>query len=253
MKLFVKIGIAVLLYLFFLVAYLPANWLVSIAPLPSNVSLAGVDGTLWDGQADLVKIDNRQLENVSWQLSPLGLFLGQANVDFQIGNRATAVSGRGSVSYSLSGLSAENVRFEAPNSFILAGTRLPFRTQISGDVSLMVQTLEQGQPWCEQLNGKLFLNSTNVTNQFGEYPLGDVVLGLSCIDGQVQLNTDEQTNQLGLQGTLILAEKNLVKISAKIKPTDSQPDDLRKALSFLGKQDSQGYYPINYQGTLPGL
>lgn len=251
MKLFVKIAIAVVLYLFFLVAYLPANWLISVAPLPSTVSFASVEGTLWDGQAGLINIDNRQLEQVSWQLSPWGLFVGQANIDYQIGNRASAVSSKGSLSYSLSGLEGEAIRFDAPHAFLLAGQRLPFRTQISGDVSLMLETLAQGQPLCEALNGKLFLNATQVNNQFGEYPLGDVALKLDCIDGEVQLSTDEKMNQLGLVGSITIGENNLVKVSAKIKPTPEQPQDLTKALSFLGKQDSQGYYPINYQGQLP--
>ncbi|WP_434939494.1 type II secretion system protein N [Shewanella sp. HL-SH8] len=253
MKLFVKISIAVVVYLIFLIVYLPASLLVSLAPLPNNIQFAGVDGTLWNGKADLVRIDQRQLEQVSWQLSPWALFIGRADIDFKIGTRATAVSSKGSISYSFSGLQVENLRFDAPNSFIVAGARLPFRAQLNGDISLMVEKLEQGLPWCEQLAGKLFLNSTHLTNQFGEYPLGNIALGLNCLDGQVQLTTDEQLNQLGLVGTITLAENNLVKVSAKIKPTAAQPKDLTEALAFLGRQDSQGYYPINYQGAIPGL
>nr|WP_275975080.1 type II secretion system protein N [Shewanella gaetbuli] len=241
------------MYVIFLIVYLPANWLVSIAPLPNNIQISGVDGTLWQGKAELVKIDQRQLEHVSWSLSPWGLLLGKANVDYQIGTRATPVNSKGYISYSFSGLYADNLRFDAPNQFLLGGARLPFRTEVNGDVSLMVSQLEQGQPWCEQLEGKLFLNATHVKNQFGEYPLGDISLGLSCLDGQVVLTTDEQANQLGLQGTITLSENNTVKVSAKIKPVNTQPQDLQKALSFLGKQDSQGYYPINYQGKIPGM
>jgi general secretion pathway protein N len=252
-SLFSKIVIGIIIYLVFLLAYLPANWLVSIAPLPSNVLISNAEGTLWQGNAALISIDQRQIELVSWQLSPWGLFVGQANVDFNIGNRATPVSGKGSISWSLAGISAKNIRLDLPDSFILAGARLPFKTQINGDVSLMVEIVEQGKPWCEQLSGKLFLNNTDVKNQFGVYPMGNIALGLSCLDGQLQLATDETQNALGLTGTATLGESNLVKVNAKIKPTDAQPKDLRESLSFLGRQDSQGYYPINYQGIVPGL
>ena len=253
MSLFSKIVIGVIIYLVFLLVYLPANWLVSIVPLPNNVAISGAEGTLWQGQASLVTIDQRQIEQVSWQLSPWGLLVGKADIDFKIGNRATPVSGKGSISWSFSGLRANNIRFDLPDSFLLAGARLPFKTQIDGDVSLMVEILEQGKPWCEQLSGKLFLNNTNVKNQYGVYPLGNISLGLSCLDGQLKIATDETQNVLGLTGSAILGESNLVKVSAKIKPTDAQPKDLREALSFLGRQDSQGYYPINYQGVVPGL
>tara|TARA_R110002126_G_scaffold88617_1_gene212276 strand:- start:746 stop:1507 length:762 start_codon:yes stop_codon:yes gene_type:complete len=252
-SLFSKIVIGVIIYLVFLLVYLPANWLVSIAPLPNNVAISGAEGTLWQGQASLVTIDQRQIEQVSWQLSPWGLLVGKADIDFKIGNRATPVSGKGSISWSFSGLRANNIRFDLPDSFLLAGARLPFKTQIDGDISLMVEILEQGKPWCEQLSGKLFLNNTNVKNQYGVYPLGNISLGLSCLDGQLKIATDETQNVLGLTGSAILGESNLVKVSAKIKPTDAQPKDLREALSFLGRQDSQGYYPINYQGVVPGL
>ncbi|MGX9461406.1 type II secretion system protein N [Shewanella sp. A14] len=253
MSLFSKIVIGVIVYIMFLLIYLPANWLVSIAPLPNNVAISGAEGTLWQGKAALITVNQRQVEQVSWQLSPWGLLTGKANIDINVGNRATPVNGKGSISWSLSGVSAKNIRIDLPDSFLLEGARLPFNTHIDGDVSLMLEVLKQGQPWCEQLNGKLFLNNTNVKNQYGVYPLGNIALGLSCLDGQLQIATDETQNALGLTGTAILGESNLVKVSAKIKPTDDQPKDLRESLSFLGRQDSQGYYPINYQGVVPGL
>ncbi|MBQ4891978.1 type II secretion system protein N [Shewanella sp. MMG014] len=253
MSLIKKIVIGVVIYLAFMVAYIPANWVVGIASLPNNIKVSGVSGTLWQGHAELVSIDRRIIEQVSWDMNPWTLFIGQVNLDVNIGNRATAVSGQGDITWSLSGISAENLRFEAPNSFLLGNSRLPFRTKVNGDVSLIVERLEQGEPWCEQLSGKLFLNRIDVKNQFGEYPLGNIALGLKCIDGMVQLNTDDTMNQMGIEGIASLGESNRFSVSAKIKPTPEQPEDLTQALSFLGKQDSQGYYPINYNGVIPGM
>lgn len=253
MNLAKKIIIGVCIYLVFLIALLPASFVVKMAPIPNGISLNGVSGSIWSGSIEAVEIQKRQLEQVQWQLSPWGLFLGQARLDLVIGNRGTAVNGKGLVTLSMSGVDAEGLRFEAPSSFLLGNSRLPFRTKIGGDISLFVETLEQGTPWCEQLNGKLFLNSANVTNQFGNYPLGDIELGLSCVDGNVRVKSDETMNQLGLAGTVVLQAEKVIQVSAKIKETPSQPEDLKKALAFLGKKDSQGYYPISYQGRVPGL
>ncbi|WP_394132887.1 type II secretion system protein N [Shewanella maritima] len=253
MKLLIKILLGIALYLVFLVVYMPANWLLSVAPLPNNVSLTGVTGTLWQGRAAQVSFDKRSVEQVSWELSPWGLLLGRANIDFEIGNRNSLVNGRGYVSLSMSGIDAQDLRFEAPSGFLLAGARLPFRTRVNGDLSVVVENFEQGKPWCEQLVGRAFINGLDVSNQFGNYPLGNLNTGLSCEDGQIKLTVDEAANALGLSGTVLLAENNQVIVSAKIKPTDSQPDDLREALVFLGKQDSQGYYAINYRGRIPGM
>lgn len=251
MNLTKKIILGVVIYLGFIIALFPASVAVKLAPLPNNISVSGVSGTIWSGKIETLSIQRRQLELVQWQLSPWGLLLGKANLDLVIGNRGTAVNGKGLVSLSGSGIDAEGLRFEAPSSFLLGNTRLPFRTEVSGDISLFVDTLQQGIPLCEQLNGKLFLNTVQVKNQFGNYPLGDIELGLSCEDGNVKVRSDEQMNQLGFDGTVLVKAEKMVQVSAKIKETASQPADLKKALAFLGKKDSQGYYPISYQGRLP--
>lgn len=253
MNLAKKIIIGVGIYLVFLVALLPASVVVKLAPIPNGVSLSGVSGSIWSGNIESVTVQNRQLEQVQWQLSPWSLVLGQAKLDLVIGNRGTAVNGKGLVTLSMSGVDAKGLRFEAPSSFLLGNNRLPFRTKVDGDISLFIDTLEQGKPWCEQLNGKLFVNRASVKNQFGDYPLGDIELGLSCVDGNVKVKSDETMNQLGFTGTVTLQAEKVVQVSAKIKETASQPEDLKKALAFLGKKDSQGYYPISYQGRVPGL
>ncbi len=253
MNLAKKVIIGVLIYLVFLIALLPASVVVRLAPLPNTISLSGVSGSIWSGSVETVTIQKRQLEQVQWDLSPWSLFLGKAKLDLVIGNRGSAVNGKGLVTLSMSGIKAQGLRFEAPGSFLIGNTRLPFRTKVGGDISLFIEELAQGQPWCEQLSGKVFLNSAKVKNQFGDYPLGDIELGLSCVDGNVKVNSDETMNLLGLSGTVLLQAEKMVQVSAKIKETPSQPEDLKKALSFLGKKDSQGYYPISYQGRIPGL
>ncbi|MCU8017572.1 type II secretion system protein N [Shewanella sp. SM72] len=253
MSLIKKVIIGVLIYLIFLVVLFPAKIAIALAPLPANISVSGVSGSIWSGSIETLSMPQRQVEQVRWDLSPWALFLGKVKVDFQVGSRATPVSAKGLISWSMGGLSAQGLRFEAPDSFLLGNAKLPFKTEITGEVSLLVETLEQGKPWCEQLSGKLFLNQTNVKNQFGNYPLGNIELGLSCVEGKAQLATDETKNQLGIVGTLQLDEGNMVKVEAKIKETAEQPEDMRESLNILGKRGADGYFPVVYQGRIPGL
>ncbi|MCH1930471.1 type II secretion system protein N [Shewanella sp. A25] len=248
-----KVIVGVLIYLVFLLVLFPANVAVRFAPLPSDVMISGVSGSIWSGNIETLKVQQRQVEQLHWELSPWALLTGKVKVDLQVGSRATAVSGKGLITWSPSGISAQGLRFDAPDSFLIGNAKLPFRTEIQGEVSLLVENLEQGKPWCEQLSGKLFLNQTNVKNQFGNYPLGNIELGLSCVEGRVQLATDETKNQLGIKGTLQLDEGNTVKVAAKIKETNDQPEDMRKSLSMLGKRGADGYFPLEYQGRIPGM
>ncbi|WOT05176.1 type II secretion system protein N [Shewanella youngdeokensis] len=251
MKLVKRIALGIFIYVVFLVVLFPASVAVKLAPIPSNIVISGVSGTIWSGSIDLLTIQKRQVEMVHWDLNISALFTGTAEANISIGNRSSAVNGKGVVAYSADGLDVSGLRFEAPSSFILGKTKLPFKTKVSGDISALIDTYTQGIPWCEQLAGKLFLNTVKVTNQFGHYPLGDIALGLSCIDGNVQLATDEKSNDLGLDGSIVLVDKKMMQLNAKIREVNTQPEDLKKALSFLGKKDSQGYYAITYQGRLP--
>ncbi|MCE9687836.1 type II secretion system protein N [Shewanella sp. AS16] len=253
MSLLKKIILAVLIYLVFLLALFPAHLALSLAPLPANVGVSGVSGSIWSGRIESLSLPQRRLERLSWELSPWSLLLGKLSAEVQLGDRSSPVTGKGLLTWSMAGLSATGLRFEAPDSFILGRAKLPFQTQVSGDLSLFVETLVQGQPWCEALKGKVFLNQTQVNNQFGEYPLGDIEVGLGCVEGKVQLTLDEAHNQLGVAGVIQLDENNMLRVTAKVRETAAQPEDLKQSLAFLGTKDSQGYYPIKYSGRIPGL
>ena len=245
--------ISLLIYLVFLVMLFPANVALSLVTLPKGVQISGVTGTIWSGAVNSLTVQKRQLDSIRWQLHPWSLLSGSLDVDLTVGHRTSAVNGKANIDYSMAGITVNNLRFEAPNQFVIGQSRLPFKTKIAGESTLMLTEFKQGQPWCEQLNGKLFLTKTQVNNQFGDYPLGDIELKLTCQAGAIQISTDETMNKLGLVGQADLADKSRVKLAAKIRSTATQPADLQKALSFLGEPDAQGYYPINYNGRVPGL
>lgn len=253
MSLTKKIIIGLFIYLAFLVATLPANFAMRFVALPKGLSLGGVSGSVWQGNVNSVAFEGRQLDSLKWDLSPWRLFLGQVQVDLSLGERNTPINARGLLRASFSGLYVEAFRFEAPIPLLLGQKKLPFRTQVSGDMSVLINEFDSAEPWCETLSGTAIINQANVKNQFGDYPLGDVSFALTCVNGDIELKTDEKMNRLGLVGTLLLQDKNRVAIDAKMKETPDQPADLKKMLSQFGAKDSKGYYSLNYKGAIPGL
>jgi general secretion pathway protein N len=248
-----KILIGILLYLVFLIALLPASVVVALAPMPKGVNVGGVSGTLWQGQAQTVQINERQLEQVRWDIQALKLLTGAVVADVQVGGRSSALQMKGELGWSLSGARVANLKLDTGHGFLLGNTKLPFGAKVEGDVSLMLAEFQQGKPWCDALSGKLFLQYANLKNQFGEYPLGNIELNLSCDAGQVQLVAMEDKNQLGLAGTVVLADEGKLVVQAKIRETEFQTADMKKALAFLGRKDAEGYYPIVWQGRVPGV
>ncbi|MFQ6372252.1 type II secretion system protein N [Shewanella sp. YIC-542] len=253
MKLFGKIVIGILLYLLFMIMLFPARVAVALMPLPSGVQLGGVSGSLWHGQADVLQIGSRQLERLSWQLQPSSLFTGVVQAQWQLGSRASAVNGKGIISWSSAGIAARQLRLDAPVGFLVGNRRLPFKTVLSGDISLLLDEGHQGQPLCGGLNGKLFLNHIGLNNQFGDYPLGNMAFSLQCVKGQVQLATDDEKNAIGVAGTLLFKDQLQMEVNGRIRRTDGQSRDLQNSLGLLGKPDANGNYPLQYKGRIPGL
>ncbi len=64
-------------FLLFAIANMPAVQVIGRVNLPSNVSLSGISGTLFNGKAQTVVANGLPINNVKWQLNPLYIFLGK--------------------------------------------------------------------------------------------------------------------------------------------------------------------------------
>ena len=63
------VAIFLVLYGVFVIALMPANWLVGQIKLPSNVAVAGVEGSIWQTNISQVKVDDIVINNVESSLS----------------------------------------------------------------------------------------------------------------------------------------------------------------------------------------
>src|SRR5437868_4796303 len=75
------LGIAA--YIVFLLVTLPASVLVSRLA-PHGIVAAGVDGTAWEGRAQVVQVGNTNLGSVSWDTHVLALFLARLQADVKL-------------------------------------------------------------------------------------------------------------------------------------------------------------------------
>ncbi|WP_298440611.1 type II secretion system protein N [uncultured Ferrimonas sp.] len=244
--------IGAVIFSFFLLINTPAAWIWQLLPnKPKQVQLSEISGSLWQGKIGYAKVAGRELEQLSWDLIPSALLGGNVALDLSIDG--AVVQGKGHVQYGLAGLQAQGLRLQAPLPWLVGKQRLPLRTRLAGGVTLNLRTLAQGLPWCEQLQGRLLLEQLDVNNQFGAYPLGNIAANLGCQQGQVVVQVDQAENRIGVNGELRLLANNQVQVNATIRETEGQPDSLRQALSFIGKPDASGAYPLNYSGAIPGL
>lgn len=238
--------LALAVYLVFILAYLPAAQVLARLPLPTKLQFWGVSGTLWHGHAQQVSYQGLSMDNLSWQLNPLGLLVGQARVRVTAGNSRDPqqLSLDGQVSAHTSGFSSDGLTLYLPADLVMAQLPLPLPVDAGGRFKVALDTLEYG-PNCQQLQGKGQWLNAQVSGSQGAIALGNFDADLRCENGSVVL-TIKEPNRFGLSADARIAANFKINVSGKFKPDPSLPAEVHNAAKLFGKPDSQGYYQIRF-------
>ncbi len=235
----------ILVFLFFLIAYMPASQITTRLSLPDNIALYGVSGTLWDGDAEQVVIDGLPIDNVQWHVHPLWLLMGDLHVTVKGGNMrsADAISFAGPLTtglFSTDRISASNFTAYVPVDRVLAQVSLPLPVNASGRFKLTLQTLDyDGQ--CNELNGQGSWLNAAVAGTQGPIDFGTYNASLSCADGNFVVNVEEP-NKLGLSMQAQAdAQFTDITVEGRFKPDQDLPKEVHQAARFFGQPDSNGY------------
>ncbi|MCO4321584.1 type II secretion system protein N [Aliidiomarina quisquiliarum] len=233
---------AVAVYFIGLIVFLPARLVVGFAPLPENIQLQGISGTVWNGRVDYVQFDGRALEQIEWQVFPLALLAGQIAADVRIAaTEANPITGSSHIQAGLfSSVRVENARFNAELGKLSAWLDIPNLVPLQGDVVLGITEFELGNPVCSSLDSRVgvYAVKTRIGRQW--HSLGDFAMQLGCEEGwaSVQVNPE---NSLGLTVNGRFAPGN-VDLGVAMRPSSSTPAPIRDLLRMVGEPDSSGQF-----------
>lgn len=251
MKQRILIGTLFLLaYLIFLVARLPAELVVRFAPLPPMVSLEGVSGTLWQGQAARLRYASERFSNVQWDINGWSLLTLSPQVALRFGERG-GLNGHGTLTWR-GGVQAHDLVLSAPAAWVLERLpqRPPFPLDVAGRLQLNVTEFTQGQPWCDRLYGVLDWVGAEANTPAGQLDLADPSAKLRCQQGKLVAELHQSSEQVSVNGKLELQAHRQYLFQGFLKPGPELPEQMRQGLPFLGQPDSQGRYPLRQQGRL---
>lgn len=244
------IPVALGLYLVFLVILAPAAWWLKLVPLPSQIQLGPVSGTLWQGQIQAVSLNGYVLQQVNWQLKPWALLTGKLALSLDIGQirQTTLPYAKAQLAYGFSGLQLESSQLRLPVEPIipLLKLRLPFQVAASGTMLVNIQQFSMGQPWCEQLAGKASWLDAKFQAPSGWIDLKAIDATLSCEQGQLQMVT-EPGNPLALNVTALIGEQGNYQLNGTLKPDASMPKEVHQAMQFVGQPDAEGRFTLKLQ------
>ncbi|MCY7295662.1 type II secretion system protein N [Alteromonas sp. a30] len=243
------IVVAVVFYLILVVANLPATQVINRIPLPSSISITGVNGTLWDGSADTVTVEGVQVESLHWDLSVFSLLIGKVSVDIHAGNAnlPDLISFKGNVNFSLFSqtLDVQEGTLFLPTHLVLAQVPLPIPVRASGrfylDASNITYSLKKNQCLAITANGGW--GNAAVSGTTGMIDFGQFKAQIQCVEDSIQVQVNPE-NVLNLDVTATLSAQGQIKANGRFKPNETLPKEVHQAASLFGRADSQGYYSI---------
>lgn len=240
----------ILTYGVFLVATLPVNVVLSYVKLPKNVQVQQVTGSVWQGQAASIKVNNIVITDVNWDVELMPLLTGSAEVAVQFGRSKRSLRGDGIIGYSSEGAFVQDLTVRTNTEWLLDAADLVLPVTTQGDVKLTIKQAMQGTPWCGVLDGQLSWTGASVDSLLGNVEIGTANAKLSCEKGGIVADIKQNSSHLRFSGKAQLLERGRYTASGVLVPGNELPRSLRSNLGYIGKVNSNGEYKLTYSGRL---
>lgn len=240
---YLGIGVAALvIWLLFLLVSLPARFALQFAPLPPNVAVGGVEGSIWQGSIDALLVDDMLLRDVQWQLRPLALLRGQLAADIQLVDHLDNIAvGNARVLLSRQQVEVEQLQVEARLVDLAAYAPEPSPFPLRGDVRIELAQFTLGQPICDTASGRVELIGGAIQVGQNWESLGVLSANIGCEDGW--LSAELGLNTMGLTASM-RASLAGAQGEFQIQPSSEAPRTIRNIVSLLPEQ---GLRPQRFQ------
>ena len=227
-----------------LVARMPASWVIPTSG--ANALCASVEGSLWSGSCSAMSIAHNPLGDVSWELHPLRLFLGQLAVHASAVHGAAQVSADVELSFGQR-ITARRLVGDLPlDPAIIPGLPASLRGQAHFDLPLA--RLEHGI--VTQLQGRIEVH--DLEDRSGQATaLGSYVIEFpAAAGGEPVGKLHDLEGPLAVEGTMRLTRQPGFDLQGEVTARPGAPPALINNIRFLGSPDALGRRPFGISGTL---
>jgi len=240
--------IGLVAYLLFLLSLTPASWWLRLAPIPAELQLGPVSGTLWRGEIKQLSYQQLSLPALAWRLRPWSLFTLSATIELQSGSLQQPAQPylHGTVHASFGGLQVQDTMLKLPVATLLPYLKLPLPVQAGGDLLVEIQQLKLVQTQCQQLLGQASWLDASLQPPTGTWlDLKHIHASLSCEDGQPVLITDPE-NVLSLAIRAAVTPAGNLRVQGSLLPDPTLPEEVHQAMRYVGQPDASGRYSLNF-------
>ena len=245
-KWFVGTVVFFLVYLFFMVTLIPAQWVVNQISLPKNVMLQGVEGSIWKGRIQRVVLDGYTINKVNTEVNLLALIMFNPTVDATFGGAlVNGPEGKATVSHLLGDIELNDAEISVSANDIAQQLPLPIPLTAQKFIDINISQFVMGQPLCQQLSGDIQWNKAAIKALDQKVNLGTLSGELTCDKGRVKFTVNPK-NDLGLTFDAYVQSPERISGSGYLKPGKNFPAVLKEGLPFIGNADNKGRYKLNF-------
>jgi len=236
----------VVVYLFFVIVNIPAQWAIKQAKLPDNIVLQGVKGTVWNTDIDSVIVNGYDINQVNSKVSVWSLLALNPSIDITFGGAlVNGPEGKATLTNLLDNLTVTDATLSVLANDIAKQLVLPVPLTAKKYLDLSLTEFVMGAPVCAQLNGELSWDNASISALDQKVKLGSLKAELSCEKGQALIKFDPK-NDLGLSLSVNVQSPERVSGNGYLKPGKKFPSALREVLPFLGNPDAKGRYKLSF-------
>ncbi len=239
---------AIISYFVLLIATIPAKPVTDLINDNSPLTIQGVSGTLWSGNAYVITINNLQLKKTQWSFKLWQLFTGKIAIDINThfsNNKISAEFGSSFTGrYFVNELSAKIAAHK-----IAQFANIPL-AQLGGMISVNIKHAEWKQGELPLADGEIKWNNASITVA-DTAALGNVSIVLSESDQQsLKATINNQGGDIKISGTAALVPEKNYTANIKLSPAATANNNIRQSLGLFAQKQPNGEYLLRKSGSL---
>ena len=239
---------AIASYLLILIITIPAKTVTGLFDTNTAVNLQGVNGTLWNGKARLISVNNTQLEKTTWSFNLLKLFIGKLSVDIHATYLGHVVRAELGSSF-LGRYFVNDLQTRIPAEKVAKLINIPL-AQLDGSISLDIQHAQWKQGELPLASGEITWTNATITVA-DTVSLGNINILLS--ESEQQLLFAEIKNQGGeikITGSAELVPEAEYSVDITLSPAAGTNNNIKQSLGLFAKKQANGEYVFKQSGSL---
>jgi len=236
MKILIKLFLGLVIFTGAIAYFAPASIIEKF--LPSNISAAGLSGTLLNGNVQNIVIDKIGLQNTKWSANPLSLLTGKVKADVSIDSNN--LKGDFETTYAGSNVLTNDIDLNGELS-LLSPYFERYGLTINGQFDAQFANLHirDGIPY--DANGTLKTSDTSILG-FLPLNLGDVNSEFSPLE--------DGNGELDVNGVINIASNGVYNADLTLSRNDRTPENVLKTVQLIGQKIGENSVKLIHKGQL---